>query len=99
MKQCTKCQEVKSFSEFYRAGKNKPGYVPWCKVGMHAYQRATRKPRDPQEQKSGHLRRTFNLPVEEYSAMFASQNGLCANALSICSGISKSTLISWYISS
>jgi len=79
MKQCTKCNEVKSFSEFYRAGKNKPGYVPWCKVCMHAYQRATRKPRDPQEQKSRHLRRTFNLPVEEYSAMFASQNGLCAS--------------------
>jgi len=79
MKQCTKCNEVKPFSEFYRASKNKPGYVPWCKVCMHAYQRATYKGKDPVKQKSGHLLRAFNLTADEYNAMVASQNGLCAS--------------------
>lgn len=79
MKQCTKCNEVKPLSEFYRATASLDGYFSQCKTCQHAYQRATRKPRNPTEQKSAHLKRTFNLTRDEYDAMRQAQTGLCAS--------------------
>ena len=79
MKQCTKCNEAKPLSEFYRATAYKDGYFSQCKSCQHDYQRATRKPRNPIEQKRAHLKRTFNLTRDEYDAMRQAQNGVCAS--------------------
>ena len=42
MKKCTKCQEVKSFSEFYKNKNNDDGFYYWCKKCSSEYQRSVR---------------------------------------------------------
>ena len=78
MKHCSRCGNAKLLSEFYKSSRSKDGYAPWCKVCMHSYQRETRLPRNPQEQKRAHLRRTFGITQAEYEAMLIAQNGVCA---------------------
>lgn len=42
---CTKCDQSKPLSEFYRSTRRRDGYQVWCKTCGSAYQRARRESR------------------------------------------------------
>lgn len=37
MKQCTKCLNIKNFSDFHKKASTKDGYANWCKVCVREY--------------------------------------------------------------
>ena len=80
-KKCSgKCGQAKRYSEFFKSNQG-DGYYSYCKQCSKDHNREfyRKNPKSPEEQKKGSLRRAYNLTVEEYRAMFASQNGLCAS--------------------
>ena len=79
-KKCSgKCGQAKRYSELFKSNQG-DGYYSYCKVCSKEHNRDfyRKNPKSPDVQKSGHLRRTFNLTADEYSALFVSQNGVCA---------------------
>lgn len=76
------CSAVKPFCDFYNDKKGKFGLSAYCKECMKA--KASKHRRDnPRRKKNLDLQYNFNITIEQYGAMLASQNGACA----ICGGV------------
>ncbi len=83
-KYCSDCKTYKLFRAFspgMKGGSNRGGVGAYCKMCKNrqrkaGYQGKTEKER--QQERSAHLARKYNLTDEEYTAMEARQQGLCA---------------------
>lgn len=83
-RQCTKCQVIKSTSEFTRDHRRPCGTVSHCKACVRVRVRKNKQkypyPSD-RNRKSAYrckLRTKFNLSLDEYQEMSKRQNGKCA---------------------
>ena len=68
---CKGCDEEKSVDEFGRDAKAKSGKRNRCKKCWAAYHRVRYKT-------DGHYRKRYGITMEDYQAMVAHQDGLCA---------------------
>src|SRR5437879_1882278 len=91
MKRCTKCHQVKSFADYYKAG---PGYHSYCKACFNEYGTAWKRKRrsDPafreyERQKrlehnarnpSKRVRKQVGMSVVEFERLRALQGNRCA---------------------
>lgn len=70
MKECTKCHQTKSMSEFYKSKLTQSGITSWCKSCTK------------QAAKSGFkdwkLRKYYGITAEQFRTIHDSQKGLCA---------------------
>lgn len=93
MRTCATCRVEKPLDEFYRQAKAPGGRAYTCKSCSSAYCKqyyADRKaagvsagtpwyqPLSPEKQRNRNLQRKFGITAEEYDAMLAGQDGLCA---------------------
>lgn len=79
-KLCRRCGEAKPLEAFYRDAAARDGHRPECKACTSARRKAwyaSNRERKEAE-RSGHLRRTFGLTLEEYEQLLAAQGGRCA---------------------
>ncbi len=75
-KQCSKCKEVKSASEFYKDSTKTDGLYPSCKVCVLAKQ--SWKNATPSQSRKWSLSKRYGITVEEYEDLLKSQDGVCA---------------------
>ena len=73
-KQCKKCGEVKDVKLFYKRSREKDGYNPHCKSCVSAYEKTV----SAEVRRGYHLKRYFNMTLEDYNAMLKDQKGVCA---------------------
>lgn len=84
-RRCNRCEIIKPLTEFHKNRRRADRATFYCKACNHEYDQASRE-RDPVKYATirrkaayKHLLRTkFNLTVEQYEAMVADQNGVCA---------------------
>lgn len=81
-KKCTKCEEIKSLSEFHKSTGTKDGYNHRCKICHRAIRREyyrTHKPvRTKKVQKTYRLMSVYGITLNQHKQMYADQNGECA---------------------
>ena len=73
MKQCEKCKETKPLAEFSKKKKKKDGLQTWCKKCSKEWLANWHK-----ENPSYHLKKTYNITIEDKQAMMVGQNNSCA---------------------
>lgn len=76
MKQCTKCKEVKPFSDFKASKRLKSGYDSWCKK-CHYEQRSKNYANYRKTEKTRELKK-YGLTYEEWQNLKVEQNFKCA---------------------
>lgn len=76
-KTCTKCNEEKSTSDFYKDLRASHGLQSWCKKCMNKQSRDYDK-RNPDYHKNKKLERNYGISREEYDSLLASQENVCA---------------------
>lgn len=91
MKACTKCKQIKEFTEFFKANNTADGYYSMCKACKTAATLEHRKKnppkyndymkkwrgKNPDKQHATDIKRLYKLPIEEYNKMLAAQNCQC----------------------
>jgi len=80
LKQCSKCNETKSLSEFYRDKGRKDGHEYQCKSCKSAYERQYAKT-DKYKQKIRRARwreQNIDITYDKYKEMLALQDNKCA---------------------
>ncbi len=88
-KRCSKCGQVKSFSEFFRHSGNTDGYHGWCKACHSTHNRGywrrykARFGEEALRRKMSGIRaknrlKLYGITEEQFRAMFAAQGGVCA---------------------
>lgn len=78
-KLCTKCDQTKPVSEFYRLARAKDGLQYHCKVcqkGYVAAYYAVQANADAKREKL--LMERYGITVQQYESMFEDQGGVCA---------------------
>jgi hypothetical protein len=91
MKACSKCREVKPFTEFSPRTDRASGYLSQCKACQRAKSatyyhdgggKATSAARyareDPEKRRQYYLKSRYQLTPERYDAMYMCQGGACA---------------------
>lgn len=86
-KQCTKCGETKTLSDFYKDSRRKNGATSWCRSCWKAYEAARREKLGVRGRKDRKLKYLYGMSINEYSQLLKSQNNVCA----VCGG--KETVI------
>lgn len=74
-KKCSKCQAVKSLSEFWRDASRFDGYHYRCATCQHRHE------------KSYQLQKAYGITLEEYDRLLTAQGNVCA----ICNGKQQGT--------
>lgn len=92
-KQCTKCKQVKLFSEFSKHCRHKDGLRFRCKKCESEDGKESKKKRLEQDylgtrlkERANNLKRMFGMSLEEYDNKAKQQNNVCA----ICGDVCKS---------
>ncbi len=57
MKRCTKCQESKTYSEFYKSKRRKDGYNVWCKLCLSPLIKQHKQTSDYKQKQSEYSKR------------------------------------------
>lgn len=92
MKTCSKCKEIKDFSDFYICKNRAAGYRSSCKSCMDKSSsrrnaenpfparkaKANYKNSNPDKNRDVHLKYKYGIGIKEYGEMLAAQNGVCA---------------------
>jgi hypothetical protein len=81
MKVCSKCGEQKSAEGFYPSSTKSGGLESWCKACKNSYHAEWEKTFPDKARKvyrTGFLRRTYGLTLENYTAMICAQSNQCA---------------------
>lgn len=81
MKTCTKCNEVKPFSEYYeekRAPDGKAAMCRGCKAVLRKQWAADNKDRVKEWRRGHHIISKYGISLEQYEALKMSQAGKCA---------------------
>lgn len=77
-KQCTKCVQVKSVSEFSKNKNNKDGLHYWCKLCMSkAHKNWKKTPKAKESTKRSRMKFNYNLTLEQHKEKYIEQNGCC----------------------
>jgi hypothetical protein len=78
-RRCARCKQVKAVSDFVKNKNAKNGLSPYCKgCGRQQGKEKYGKPNQKKSSLIWRLKRNFGLTLEEYEAMRARQNDLCA---------------------
>ena len=88
MKYCTKCKQMKDISEFASDRSREDGKSAYCKlcdnIKVRAYYHRNKeriiakRGANPDNQRDKTYKHLYGITVDEYEAMLASQNGVCA---------------------
>jgi hypothetical protein len=73
VKSCTKCEVEKPIEEFSFSR----GYAQWCKECHREAARISSKKRTPEQNRTKHLKRAYNLTAEEFTYLVMEQGGVC----------------------
>lgn len=73
-KMCDKCQKMKLLIDFSKGSRNNFGRKSYCKKCCAEHQRRVQSASRKREH---WLKKTYDITLEEYDAMFEAQNGLC----------------------
>lgn len=76
MKVCKDCQIEKSADDFPNAPRNKDGLHTYCRKCNN--RRAKASPNYKKNIRKAQLKKNYKLTPEQYDAIFAIQNGVCA---------------------
>jgi Recombination endonuclease VII len=87
MKQCPRCGEIKSASDFHKNAKMRDGLHCYCKSCWNAYCKErwiadSQNPERLRVRRAGHLRTKYGITLEQYESMAEAQGGVCA----LCGG-------------
>ena len=77
MKKCPGCGDTKELVEFSKDRRTKSGYNCYCKTCTRI-KSAKRREAQPNISRKCHLKRRYNLSLEDYNKMAELQNGMCA---------------------
>jgi hypothetical protein len=72
-KQCSKCKEAKNLTEFYKNRSKRDGHTGECKACCKLRHRVWRD-KNPSYQRTWR----YGISLDEYTRLFAAQNGVCA---------------------
>ena len=75
---CSRCKTEKSENEFTPSKQNKRGKDSWCYVCKRASSKRWQQNGGAEVQRAYHLKRKYNISLEEYDAILAAQNHSCA---------------------
>ena len=88
LKFCPMCKETKNLSSFYTSGLSNRGYASHCiicanQIGKNRHKLLPEEKKDYYKRnkrttRNAILKREFGITIEDYEALFKSQNGLCA---------------------
>lgn len=76
-KQCTKCSEVKSISEFHKCKGGKYGVNSVCKSCQSAYGRKWREAKGKSGKRDYHYQARYGITLDQYDDMLSGQNHQC----------------------
>ncbi len=86
MQTCSKCGELKPFSEFHKLKAQKNGHRPDCKACHQVMKKAynpkrnikrKQNPRYQEKNLESNLRTAYGITLEEYNALVFQQSGVC----------------------
>lgn len=82
-KRCYRCGEVKSFADFGRSAWIEDGVRGDCKdcASLHSRTKRLNNPNQKADDRRYNIRRKYQISIEDYDQLFASQSGLCAICL------------------
>ena len=106
MKQCSKCKEIKSVSEFWKHRGHTDGLASNCKTCVYTTNRKWQKnnpekckkygekwiKNNPEKIKNNSLRQHHGITLEEFTQLFKHQNNSCK----IC-GITEPPVKGWHV--
>ena len=75
-KECTKCTEVKPFTEFYISKNHPTGYSSHCSMCIKAKAVKVRAA-NPEKTRAKNLKSKFNMSIDDYNKLYIEQDGLC----------------------
>ena len=76
-KRCPACEETKPITEFGKDKRAKNGIAVYCRP-CNRVKSQKQRDRNPNLNRSNHLRYRYNLTIQEYDEMKAAQDGKCA---------------------
>jgi len=76
-KLCPKCKQAKPVSDFGKDRRAKSGIAVYCRPCNRTKSQAQRE-RDPNHNRRAHLRRRYNLSIDELGEMMLEQDNKCA---------------------
>jgi hypothetical protein len=74
---CSKCEQDKPTSDFYRNSRQTRGYHHYCKPCTRAYDRA-RYPNGKPRRYARRLERDYGITIDDFNRMLGEQGGRCA---------------------
>lgn len=77
-KPCSKCKKRKYLKDFKKDKKRRDGLSSWCKKCHRESNKEGDWKSDPNKHRDAHLKRVFNITLDDYNRILNSQKGVCA---------------------